>query len=87
MAKNKLDDLRDHLFAQLERLGDDEAMKNATTRELEIQRSAAIVSVSSEIVSTARAQTEFLKMVNLAGRNGTDASFFVNDKRIDESKN
>lgn len=87
MVKNTLDDLRNHLFAQLERLGDDEAMENAEQREREIARSQAIVSVSSEIVNSARAQTEFLKMVNLAGKNGTDASFFVNDKKqLEEGK-
>ena len=47
MARNKMNDLRDHLFAQLERLGDDEAMKNPISRDREVERSKAIVNVSN----------------------------------------
>ena len=50
--KNKLTDLNNHLFAQLERLND-ESIKGDDL-EQEIERSKAITSVSKEVVSNAR---------------------------------
>lgn len=50
--KNKLSDLNDHLFAQLERLGDEQLSGEALEREIE--RSRAITGVSKEVVSNAR---------------------------------
>ncbi|MPW31840.1 hypothetical protein F9L16_23015 [Agarivorans sp. B2Z047] len=50
--KNKLEDLNDHLFAQMERLGDESLSKESL--EKEISRTRAITGVSNEIVSNAR---------------------------------
>lgn len=49
MARNKLIDLNNHLFEQLERLNDDEL--KGEELEQEIQRSRAITSVASQIIS------------------------------------
>ena len=50
--KNKLTDLNEHLFAQLERLGD-ESLDSEKLKD-EIARSKAITAVSSQIVNNAR---------------------------------
>jgi hypothetical protein len=66
--KNKIDDLRNHLFAQLERLGD-EAIKGAALKE-EIQRARAVSEVSAQIVDSARAENDRLKITQR--QSGTD---------------
>ena len=47
--RNTLGDLNNHLFAQLERLNDEELAREQL--EEEIQRSKAITSVASQIIS------------------------------------
>ncbi len=66
--KNKLSDLNNHLFAQLERLSDEDLVNDESKLKLELQRTKCIKSVSQEIIATGRlaldAQTE------LGGRMG-----------------
>lgn len=50
--KNRLTDLNNHLFAQLERLGDEET-KGEKLQE-EITRSKAISSIAKDIVATGK---------------------------------
>ena len=50
--KNKLSDLNNHLFAQLERLGD-EGIKGDELKD-EIERGKSMASVAKEIVSNAK---------------------------------
>ncbi len=47
--KNKLSDLNDHLFAQLERLNDEDLKGDALN--VEIERSKAISNCAKEIIS------------------------------------
>lgn len=49
MTRNKLTDLNDHLFAALERLGDEELTGEALQEE--ITRSRVIASVSGQIIA------------------------------------
>lgn len=64
--KNKIEDLRNHLFEQLERLGDDEKMKNPIILERELKRAHAISEVSGVIVATAKAETDYLRVTGKA---------------------
>ena len=63
--KNRLIDLNNHLFSQLERLADESL--SAEQIEQEINRSGAIVSVSEQIIRNADLS---LKAVNLVANHG-----------------
>lgn len=52
MARNKMSDLNDHLFAQLERLGDEEL--KGEEMENEIKRARAISEISKQVVEGAK---------------------------------
>lgn len=59
--KNKIVDLNNHLFAQLERLGDE----NLSTEqlELEVRRTNAIVAVSEQLISSATVSLGAAKLI------------------------
>lgn len=61
--ENKVEDLRNHLFAQLDRLSDEETFKNPIAQEREIKRTAAIIQVATALIDSARAETEFIKVM------------------------
>jgi len=63
--KNKIEDLRNHLFAQLERLGDDDLKGDALTQE--VARANAIQGVAAQIISSARVEVTFLQQVGGKG--------------------
>ena len=63
--KNKLSDLNNHLFAQLERLGDEDL--DAEKIEQEVKRADAICAVAEQIVKNADLQ---LKAVNILANHG-----------------
>lgn len=51
MARNTLGDLNNHLFAQLERLGDEDLTEEELNKE--INRTKAIASIAKEVISNA----------------------------------
>ena len=62
MAKNKLSDLNNHLFAQLERLGDED--KSGDDLKLEVERSKAMANVAKEIVATGKLALDAEKLMS-----------------------
>ena len=63
--KNKLSDLNNHLFAQLERLGEEDLTADQIDKE--VNRSRAIIGVAAQIVS---AQNLNLRAVELIAEHG-----------------
>lgn len=58
--KNKIEDLRNHLFATLEALRDDD-------KPMEIDRAKAIAGVAQVIVNSAKVENEFIELTNSEG--------------------
>lgn len=68
--KNKIEDLRNHLFATLEALQDDE-------KPMDLDRAKAIAEVSQVIINSAKVEIEFLNKVGGSGTN-----FIPNEDRL-----
>jgi len=62
MPKNKMDDLRNHLFAALEALGDEE-------NPMDTDRAEAIAKVAQTIINSRKVEIEAYKAVSKAGEN------------------
>jgi hypothetical protein len=60
MAKNKLSDLRDHLFSALERIDDDQL--NPEELDNEIKKANAVANLSSMIIQSAKIEVDFIKV-------------------------
>lgn len=63
--KNTLTDLSNHLFAQLERLSDEELKEEAL--EEEIKRAEAVSKISSEIIKNGELQYKVIKHMDEYG--------------------
>lgn len=63
--KNKLTDLNNHLFAQLERLGEENLEPEKI--EQEIKRTDAIVKVSEQVINNAQLALDAAKMIAANG--------------------
>jgi hypothetical protein len=66
MTKNKLSDLNDHLFAQIERLSDEELEPDGIEREA--KRGEAIVAVADRIIENAGLKLRAAKILADAGQ-------------------
>lgn len=60
--KNKLSDLNNHLFAQLERLNEEEISDADLNRE--IARARSIGSIAKNIINNANVQLQAMKMID-----------------------
>lgn len=68
--KNKITDLRNHLFAQIERLGDEDLKGEELNAE--ISRARAIGQIAGQITDTARVEVDYIKVTG-----GTEGSEFL----------
>lgn len=75
-TKNTITDLYNHLFAQLERLGDEDIKEEDLKRE--IKRAEALSQVSQTIINAAKVQVEFIDKAGTPQENGQ----FFNPKQI-----
>lgn len=57
--KNKMEDLRNHLFAELERLGADDRVPGPD----ELARAKAISEVAQTLINSAKVEVEYLNLV------------------------
>ena len=69
--KNKIEDLRNHLFATMEALQDDE-------NPMEIGRAKAIAEVAGVLIESAKAEVKFLEAM---GAQGQGSGFMPVDPR------
>lgn len=73
MARNKINDLRNHLFAQLERLSEDEMTPEQL--DIEIKKSKATALISQQILNSAKLEIEYLKVQTKAGERVSGPKF------------
>jgi hypothetical protein len=71
MAQNKLTDLRNHLFATLEGLLDED-------KPMDIERAQAVALVGSVIVSSAKVEVDYAKAMGKI----TPTSDFIEPKKL-----
>lgn len=81
MPKNTIEDMRNHLFAQLERLGDEEMNPEALSQE--ITRAKAITGVAQAIVNSAKVEVD---MVKATRGEFIPSSSFMNKKSLGDGK-
>lgn len=77
--RNKLKDLNDHLFAELERLGDEELTEDELNKE--ISRADAIANVAEKIISNADTVLKAVKMQNEYGAGVEVPKMLIEDSK------
>ena len=81
MPRNKISDLNNHLFAQLEKLNDDELKgENLST---EVERAKAMSSLASQIISSTKLTLDAMKMANNGEINPVDVPNLLNENNDD----
>ena len=82
MAKNKLSDLNDHLFAALERLNDEELTSEQI--ESEAKRADAIMGISDKIISNAKITLDAMKLISIGNLDTSEIPESFGFKRINQ---
>lgn len=81
MAKNKINDLRNHLFEVIEMLKDDD--QNSMT----IEKAKAIVDVSQAIINTAKVEVDYIRATDGVRRTNYETEFLNQNLLDNEKKN
>jgi hypothetical protein len=68
--KNKIEDLRNHLFATIENLMDDE-------KPMDIERAKAVSDVAQVIINSAKVEVDFINKTGIVSTN-----FLIQNKNI-----
>ena len=77
MAKNKITDLNDHLFAQLERLGDEDVKGDEL--DTEVARAKAISGIAGQIIKANKLTLDAMKLIanGSVGKNDMPDNFGI----------
>ncbi len=78
--KNNLSDLNNYLFEQLERLNDDEELKDSDAFNKELQRAKAITGISTAIVNNAKVILDAKKYADEYGIGNVNEVLRLSDK-------
>lgn len=81
MARNKISDLRDHLFAALERIDNDELSTEDLNKEM--QKAEAVAQIGNVIINSAKVEIDFMKA---SGMISSDSALFKDIKGPKELK-
>ena len=76
MPRNKISDLNNHLFAQLEKLNDDDL--NGEQLQNEVLRAKAMSNLASQIISSTKLTIDAMKMAHKGDINFNDIPFLIN---------
>lgn len=78
MARNKINDLRDHLFAALERLDNDELTQDELNKEIE--KAQAVAQIGTVIINSAKIEVDYVKATGMISSN-SDLFKGINDQK------
>lgn len=76
MAKNKINDLRDHLFEAIEMLKDEES-------NMTVEKAEAIAQLSQTIINSAKLEIDYMKVADKV-TGITHPSEFLNPKQLNK---
>ena len=80
MAQNKIDNVRDHLFMQLERLNDDTLTPEQM--EIEIEKAKAVSQVAATLIQTAKVEIDFINAMGVAESQSPFFSSIINKQLL-----
>ena len=82
MPRNKISDLNNHLFAQLEKLNDDQLQGDNLNTE--VNRARAMSSLASQIINSTKLTLDAIKMANNGEINPVDVPNLLDEKNTHE---
>ena len=85
MARNGMNDLRDHLFASLERLDNDEITPEQL--QAEVEKAQAVSNVANAIIQSAKIEVDFMKTTGMIASNSNLFKGVNDPKRLGDATN
>ena len=85
MARNGMNDLRDHLFASLERLDNDELTPEQL--QAEVEKAQAVSNVANAIIQSAKIEVDFMKTTGMIASNSNLFKGVSDPKRLGDATN